>query len=106
MPWVKIDDSFFSHPKVVSAGAEASGLYVWALTYSSRHLTDGHVPCAWVQQVVGARAKKLAGLLVEHGLWEVNGTGWLVHDYHDYNPTAESIRTKRQKDSERKKDGK
>jgi hypothetical protein len=106
MPWVKLDDSFYSHPKVVNAGHEAVGLYVTALSYSSHHLTDGHVPEAWVKQQVGSRTRKLVTALVDQRLWEPNGTGWVIHDYLDYNPTAESIRAKRQKDSERKRDGK
>ena len=105
MSWVKLDDNFFTHPKVVAVGAEASGLYVWALAYCSRHLTDGRVPRGWVQQAVGRRTTKLAELLVEQGLWEENGTGWLVHDYLDYQPTRDAILAKRQRDSERKARG-
>ena len=105
MSWVKLDDSFYSHPKVVSAGAEASGLYVWALAYSSHHLTDGHVPGAWVKQMMGRRAGAISAVLVETGLWEVNGTGWLIHDYLNYNPPREYILEKRRKDSTRKKRG-
>jgi hypothetical protein len=106
MPWVKLDDSFYSHPKVVSAGVEATGLYVLALTYAARHLTDGHVPKAWVKQVVGNRTRKLSSALVEHGLWSENGTGWLIHDYLIYNPSREKIHAKRAADSERKAVGK
>jgi hypothetical protein len=102
VPWVRIDDSFFSHPKVVEAGAEASGLYVWALAYSSRHLTDGHVSPAWVAQVMGKRAARVAEALVTAGLWEVNGSGWVIHDYLTYNPTKAQVEDKRRKDSERK----
>lgn len=105
MPWVKLDDSFYSHPKVVAAGAEAVGLYVMALTYASHHLTDGHVPSAWVREKVGARAAKLASSLVEHALWSENGTGWVIHDYLDYNPSRESVVEKRRKDSARKASG-
>lgn len=102
MSWVKLDDSFFSHPKVVNAGTEAIGLYVLGLTYSSHHLTDGHVPAAWVKQAVGAKVAKLTGALVEHGLWELNGTGWLIHDYLIYNPNRTDVLAKRQRDSDRK----
>lgn len=112
MPWVKVDDSFYSHPKVVTAGVEATGLYIMALTYSSHHLTDGHVPAAWVAQMVGKRAAKLGEALVnagagsyEHGLWEVNGTGWVIHDYLDFNPSRAQVENKRRKDSERKARG-
>jgi hypothetical protein len=106
MPWVKLDDSFFCHPKIVTVGAEATGLYVWALTYSAHNLTDGHIPAAWVRQAVGTRAKKLATLLVEHGLWEENGTGWMIHDYGQYNPSREKILARRAADSQRKAGGK
>jgi len=105
MPWVKLDDSFYSHPKVVNAGHEAIGLYVISLTYASHQLTDGHVPAAWVKQQVGSRTSKLAGVLVEHALWEQNGTGWVIHDYLNYNPSRESIVEKRRKDSVRKAGG-
>lgn len=95
MSWVKLDDSFFSHPKVVNAGTEAIGLYVLGLTYSSHHLTDGHVPSAWVRQAVGSKAKKLTETLMEHGLWELNGTGWLIHDYLEYQASREQIQAQR-----------
>jgi hypothetical protein len=102
MAWVKLDDNFYSHPKVVSAGVEAIGLYVLALTYSSRHLTDGHIPAAWVKQIVGPKARKLSGALVEHGLWAENGTGWLIHDFLIYNPSRDKVLSKRAADSARK----
>lgn len=95
MPWVKLDDSFFSHPKVVNAGTEAIGLYVLGLTYSSHHLTDGHVPGAWVRQAVGSKEKRLTAALVEHGLWAENGTGWLIHDYLEYQPSREQAEAQR-----------
>lgn len=106
MPWVKLDDSFFSHPKVVGAGAEATGLYVWSLAYSSHYLTDGHVPAAWVRQTVGKRAKILAARLVEHGLWEENGAGWHIHDYLEYQPSRDRVLARRSADSARKGRGK
>jgi hypothetical protein len=111
MPWVKLDDSFYSHPKVVNAGHEAVGLYITALTYASHHLTDGHIPAAWVRQQVGSKTDKLSRALVEaptgfeHGLWVENGTGWVIHDYLNYNPSRERILDKRRKDSARKSGG-
>jgi hypothetical protein len=108
MPWVKLDDSFFSHPKVVAAGTEAVGLYVMALTYSAHHLTDGHVAAAWVKEKAGPKARKLVAALTEPptgfecALWERNGTGWVIHDYLDYNPSRAEIMKKRKADTERK----
>lgn len=105
MTWVRLDDSFFCDPKIVEVGAEASGLYAWALAYSSHNLLDGHVPAAWVKQAVGTRAKRLSGLLVSHGLWAENGTGWEIQNYLKYNPSRAQILSKRRAESERKASG-
>ena len=40
MSWVKIDDQFFMHPKVIAAGRDARDLYLAALTYTAGQLTD------------------------------------------------------------------
>jgi hypothetical protein len=41
-------------------------------------------------------ARTRAKELVEAGLFEViEGVGWKIHDYHDYNPTAAQVREDR-----------
>lgn len=37
MPWVQIDDSFHSHPKVTLAGNAAVGLYVRLMAWAAQH---------------------------------------------------------------------
>lgn len=54
--------------------------HVSALCYCNRHLTDGHVPAA-----MGAHADEL----VAAGVWHVNGNGFVIHDFSDYQPTGE-----------------
>lgn len=101
MPWVKLDDNFFSHPKVVAAGTEAVGLYVMALTYSAHHLTDGHVPLGWVREKAGSKMRKLVAALLaappgfDHALWEEHEAGWVIHDYLEYNPPREHVERER-----------
>ena len=46
MPWFKVDDGFYDHPKVLEAGNAAVGLWLRCATWSARQLTDGHVPAA------------------------------------------------------------
>lgn len=46
MTWVRIDDGFARHPKVVAAGPLAMAMQVAALCYCNRELTDGFVPRA------------------------------------------------------------
>jgi hypothetical protein len=48
MTWVKLDDQFPSHPKMVLAGGDAAWLHVCALCYCGQHLTDGKFPKAIV----------------------------------------------------------
>ena len=41
--WIKLDDRFDEHPKILAAGPMALVAQVRALCYSGRHLTDGHL---------------------------------------------------------------
>ena len=105
MTWVKLDDSFADHPKVLQAGLPAVGLYVIALAHSSRHLTDGHITDAFVDRSAGRQAGTLAQALVTAGLWTRNGDGWDIHDYLDFNPSRDTILQRRRQDSSRKRTG-
>ena len=44
MAWVKIDDQFADHPKVMQAGPLAAWLYVCGLCYCGRCLTNRLIP--------------------------------------------------------------
>jgi hypothetical protein len=83
--WAKLDDRFHSHRKVRRAGLEAVGLFARSLSYAAAEGSDGHIEDAWVQEAAGKRAVKLSQALVEAGLWERNGTGFLIHDWLRYN---------------------
>lgn len=104
MTWVKIDDQFTDHPKIVEAGPLAAWLYVCSLTYASRYLTDGFIPDPQVRRL--ADLKNVATLvqkLVDTGLWDRVANGYNVHDYLDYNPTAERVKAEREAAKERMK---
>jgi hypothetical protein len=107
MAWVKLDDGFADHPKVAQAGPLAGWLYVKALVYCGRYLTDGFIPRAvalglvdwdtWgVQTDKPVLNAKLARALVELGLWEEEAGGYRVHDYLDCNPSADEVRARRE----------
>ena len=90
MPWVKLDDQFADHPKIVACGPLASWLYVCGLAYCSRLLTDGFIPDGQVRKLADVDdPKELAAKLVEVNLWERCDGGYRIHDYHDYQPTRE-----------------
>jgi hypothetical protein len=97
MPWVYLDDGFPDHPKVEAAGGDAGWLYVVALCFARRNRTGGKIPKARVARLTDRRQPvKLAGRLVEVGLWEDAGDSYQIHDYERWNQTEAKERRARQ----------
>lgn len=97
MPWARFDDRFPSNRKVRLLSDGAFRLYVSSICWSAENLTDGVIKTAELRLVADVRAARArAKELVEFGLWEeLPRKGWLIHDYHEYNPTAEQVRADR-----------
>ena len=97
MSWVKIDDNFASHPKIVAAGPMAGWLYICGLTYSARYLTDGFIPAKQVRLLADIESPAtVAAKLVECGLWEPVDGGYMIHDYLKYNPSGVQVKRDRE----------
>src|SRR5262245_25445896 len=95
MAWVKVDDQFFRHPKVLAAGRDARDLYLVGLCYCAQGLTDGFIPAQAVR-VLAAEAEidsgpACAAQLVAVGLWEEAPGGYAIHDYLEYQPSKERV---------------
>lgn len=107
MTWVKLDDQFFDHRKVIRAGRDARDLFLVAVAFCSAQLTDGFVAQEDLETLAfkafgpGKDPSVLAEKLVSVGLWETVPGGWQIHDYHDFNPTAEAVRAERERARER-----
>jgi hypothetical protein len=119
MPWVKIDEVFPRHPKVVQVGPLGIALQVAALCYCNHYLTDGFVPFRAVRGLldfnrIGIDAssdsakfehwQEIGGLniaadLVEVGMWEEVEGGFQIHDYADYQPTRAEVIAERERNS-------
>ena len=101
MAWLKIDDQFADHPKIVQAGPLASWLHMTAMCYAARYLTDGFVPRKALPRMVDFSGVTqdgtpidvgtLAAQLVTAGLWAATETGWQIHDYLEYNPSRAQV---------------
>ncbi len=88
MAWVKLDDSFWSNPKVVAVGNEAAGAYVRMLSYCGQHLTDGKVD----ESVAKFIAKPaILRKLEEFSFLVHQGEAYLIPDYLDFNPSSEQV---------------
>lgn len=110
MSWAKLDDRFDDHRKVKRvwlACPQALGLHVMALTYCTRHETDGLVDREYVTEKAPAAKKRdaMTTALVTAGLWDEDPDGWRIHDFLDYNPSRADLDEKRRKDADRKARG-
>jgi hypothetical protein len=83
MGWVRLDDGFSMHPKVVTLSLEARWAYVEALCYAAKYETDGIVP-----ETVAANGAVRRELLAA-GLWESGTASVVIHDFLIYNPSKE-----------------
>lgn len=96
MPWLLVDDKIRNHPKVLAAGPLAGWQCILGLGYASEYLTDGFIPRAALRALVPNQPPKttlrLAGVLVQVGLWEERDGGYQIHDDLDYQPTAARVR--------------
>jgi hypothetical protein len=92
MAWVKLDDAFYDHPRLLDRSLADLGLWAVGIAYSNRHMQDGFVPAAFVKRMGG----KPAGL-VSCGAWEPCDGGWRIRDYLQHQRSAEEIRELREK---------
>lgn len=94
--WAKIADGLPEDPKVLKLGADMAAaftLYVGGECYCARHLSDGAIPLAAVSRLTYLEdSQRLAGRLVEVGLWRPHPDGFESVDYLLRNPSAEAYR--------------
>lgn len=94
--WVKLDDGFTEHPKIVGLTDAAFRLYVELLCYAARNLTDGYVP----RSAIRSRGRSVHRL-VDQGLLDRAIGGYQIHDWHEWNPPADVLKLRRKGSAER-----
>lgn len=95
---MKIDDNLPDHPKLwkmEKRRESALFLFIFALCYSSRNLTDGEVPCG-VLESAARGGKQTCAAMIEAGLLEQKGSSYVVHDYLEWNRSKEEILAERE----------
>lgn len=90
MAYAKFDDIFAEHPKVAVLSDAAFRTHVRGILYCNRVLSDGFVPRS-VARELGRAVKEL----VNRQLWEEVPDGYDIHDFLEWNDSAETIRSKR-----------
>lgn len=91
MTWVKLDDGFTDHPKVIDLSDRAFRLHITALCYCGRSSPGvGMIPAGALKRI-GATPPLIAEL-VGAALWERGADDVLyVHDFSVYNPPIDRI---------------
>lgn len=93
MAWLRIDDGMTRHEKTVALIGQPKGFEAFyrhqdAMSWCSQGKVGtprrdaGHIPDAALP-VLGI-TPGIAGMLEAVGMWDRNGTGWLIHDWEDY----------------------
>lgn len=116
MSWARLDDGFADHPKVLALSDAAFRLHVCAMAWSARRATDGLIVRRDIRVLVGmlndfhGDPMSLVAELVDAkspgkgiGLWEPICQDWKIHDWDDYNPSADEVAADRAAAKERMK---
>lgn len=100
MAWFRIDEQASFHAKVLMAGNEAYGAWCRAGAWSSGHGTNGRIPRAVALTIAPERVwKRLVDARIEaggNGLAIPTDDGWQIHDFLDWNPSADEVRAERE----------
>lgn len=101
MTWFKVDDRLWGHPKWLGLRAGPRALWVTAGSWCAANLTDGIVP----RNVLPSLKSTIrdAEALVEAGLWWPLDDGWIFHDWHEYQPSRESVEDRQAAQRERQR---
>ena len=98
MTWLRVDDRFGQHPKVLAIPKPIRShvIGVWALAgcWCAATENDGLVPEYALPDL--PKAAQAAGELVRVGLWDVVPGGWAFHDWADYQPLAAEVEAQRE----------
>lgn len=106
MTWVRFDDQFPSHRKVAPLDDATYRLLSESVFWCARNLTDGRIAADELSTVSSRASKTRAANLVRRGSWheaefecpsdkcpKPGPDGWVIHDYLEYQPTKEQVKT-------------
>lgn len=102
MAWIRLDDQIAHHPKFIKAGLSA-WVWVCCIGFAQKYLTDGFIPADAIFSLSSIREpEQHIEVLVKAGLLEPCDNGYQIHDYLEFNDSAETVRQKRHNDRVRK----
>ena len=100
--FVPLDVNYLRDPRIRRAGPDAELLYVRSLAYAKGGDTDGMVYDYDLEVIaVGlSRVPARVTALVREGAWEEREGGWFITAWFKWNPSVDTLRDKRRRQSE------
>jgi len=105
--YMRVDPGFPGHEKAIKAGGDAIWLWLAMKAYAKREGTNGRIPGVKIGRLEGpepSKQRRLAKRLVAVGLLESCGEDFNLHDYLDWEESAEQAEEKRAAARKRKRD--
>lgn len=98
MPWVKLDDAFFTNEAAMAAGPDGRLLFLAGLCHASRNLTDGAIDKRALPSIAALAGADpaTADTLVELGLWVDEGSNYRAPNFLTFNPSREQVLAQRE----------
>jgi len=92
MSWVKLDTSILTDEATASITPKAFRTYVRSLAYCGEHLTDGYISPRALRIIQPLDVPEL----IEVGLWEAVGDGYVIRHYLDHQQSREQVEAARE----------
>lgn len=94
MAWFRFDDAAIDNPKFLALSDGAFRLWVEGGAFCARHLTDGLILAAALNGFRYATRKRVDELVAQR-LWDKDGDGYRLHNYHDWNDPKDVVEAKK-----------
>jgi 5-methylcytosine-specific restriction endonuclease McrA len=107
MPWIRLSDDYFDHPKFSSLSDGAFRLWHEGLAYCRKFQTDGLIPTTVMRRLRSYSPKRMRELMTPwmaemNPLWDpIQDVGVKVHDYLDWNLSKEEEQQQREESKQR-----
>jgi hypothetical protein len=99
MSYTRFALGFPRNRKVASLSDSTFRLWASAMDHAREQLTDGELTEADLDLIprcpTGKARTAAIEELVTSGLWEVNGDGWMIHDFLDWQDSAAQVKSKK-----------
>ncbi len=87
MAYLLIDDGMGEHEKLEALSDKDFRAHFRAMCWCARRGTDGRIPPQMLE-TLRIKAGQVTHF-IEVGVWDMNGSGWVIHDWTDFNPPTD-----------------